>query len=53
MLERRESAYSDAIVELIRARAAGVSTADATALGATDILRGIVGEGVRKRHGDA
>ena len=40
-VERRESAYSDAIVELIRARAAGVSTADATALGATEFCAGL------------
>ena len=40
-VERRESAYSDAIVELIRARAAGVSTADATALGALEFCAGL------------
>ena len=40
-VERRESAYSGAIIELIRARAAGVSTADATALAATEFCAGL------------
>ena len=40
-VERRESAYSGAIIELIRARAAGVSTADETALGALEFCAGL------------